>query len=188
MRTKIRHILFDLKTALRKPRYSEKVFCIGYYKTGTSSCGKAFELLGYRNRSFNKKLWRGHYANKNFFKILEHATKFDSFDDAPWLKEDMIPLLDKVFPRSKFVYLERDEESWLKSLNNWTFKQTGKYPDLEKGLADYRKHRAFVLDYFKDRPADILIMKVSDEDAFVKLAKFLGKETTHRAMPHENKT
>jgi hypothetical protein len=188
MRTRIKHLFFECILFFRKPKYSHKVFCIGYNKTGTTSCGKAFEILGYRNCSFNQKLWRQEYKNKEFLKILNFASKFDSFDDLPWLKEDMIQLFDKVFPHSKFIYLERDEESWLRSLNNWSYKRTGKYPDLEKELNDFRNHRTFVMNYFKDRPQDMLSINISNEDAFIKLAKFLGKETKKRQMPHENKT
>lgn len=192
MRTKIKKLLSNFLTKLislfRKPVYSNKVFCIGYYKTGTTSCGKAFEILGYRNCSFDKKIWRVDYKSGNFSKILKHASKFDSFDDTPWLKEDMIPLLDKTFPNSKFVYTDREEQSWVKSYNNWTFKQTGKYPDLEKGLSDFKKHKAFVTEYFKDRPNDFLVINVADKNAFSKLAMFLGKQTTHTSFPHENKT
>jgi hypothetical protein len=188
MRARFRSFLFQLGVLFRRPEYGAKVFCIGYFKTGTSSCGKAFELLGYRNASFNPRVWRNWYKSGNFQKVLDYTARFDSFDDVPWLKEDMIPLLDKTFKGSKFVYLERDEDSWKKSLYNWTFKQTGKYPDLERGLQQYRNHRNFVFDYFKDRPEDLLVLRVADDDAFMKLAAFLGKEVPFRKMPHENKT
>ena len=188
MKIKGIHFWYHLKVFLRRPNYSNKVFCIGYNKTGTTSCGKAFRLLGYNNLSYNEQLFREEYKQEHFLKLLNYASKFDSFDDLPWLREDMIPLLDKVFPNSKFVYLEREEESWKKSYYNWVFKQTGQYPDLEVGLAAYRAHRAFVMDYFKDRKEDLLIISVFESDSFVRLAKFLGKETTHTQMPHENKT
>lgn len=187
MRIKINQLIYQFQIWFRKPSYSAKVFCIGYNKTGTTSCGKAFELLGYRNSSFEERIWRGLYKNDEFLKLLNYASKFDSFDDLPWLKEDMIPLLDKVFPNSKFVYLEREEASWLKSLNNWSYKRTGVYPDLEKELVDFKKHRAFVTEYFKDRPNDLLSIDVTDKKAFMKLAGFLGKVSSEREMPHENK-
>jgi hypothetical protein len=187
LKTKIKLLLIRLQIEFRKPTYSGKAFCIGYNKTGTTSCGKAFEILGYRNLSFNRRIMR-EYENRHLSRVLKCASKFDSFDDIPWLKEEMIPLLDKNFPNSKFVYLERDEESWKKSLSSWTYKITGKYPNIEKETENYRNHRKFVLEYFKNRTNDFLILNVSDEDAFAKLAKFLGKETSIKQMPHLNKT
>jgi len=179
----------DLELALRKPKYTSKVFCIGYNKTGTTTFGKSLEMLGYRNSSFNKKVWREYYKNNEIDKILAYTAKFDSVDDLPWLKEDMIPILDKAFPDSKFVYLTRDEESWKKSLYEWTYKMTGEYPDLDKRLEDFRNHKKFVFDYFKDRPADqFLSLDIRDEKGFKKLAEFLGKSASQEKFPHHNKT
>ncbi|MDF2436999.1 MAG: hypothetical protein K0Q95_1375 [Bacteroidota bacterium] len=188
MRKKFKDLLNLLKLKFRKSTYSGKVFCIGYNKTGTTSCGRAFELLGYKNVSFEGKNWRGLYKNKQYLQLLNYAAKFDSFDDLPWLKEDMIVLLDKVFPNSKFVYLERDLDSWRKSYYNWTYKITGQYPDMEKGVSNFLAHREFVMQYFKDRQNDLLIMKISEPGGFKKLAEFLGKKTDQTEMPHENKT
>ena len=48
MRTRVEQLFLKVKIFLRKPQYTNKVFCIGYNKTGTTSCGKALELLGDR--------------------------------------------------------------------------------------------------------------------------------------------
>lgn len=188
MRTRIKRLIKKLSEKLRPADYSPKLICIGFNKTGTSSCGKAFELLGYRNLSYDQNIWRELYKKGRYDELIQIASKYDSFDDLPWLKEDMIVLLDKKFPGSKFVYLEREEESWKKSIYNWTYKEKGHYPDMEKVLGEYKAHRNFVLDYFKERPLDLLKLNVSSEDAFATLAGFLGKKAPQRAMPHENKT
>lgn len=184
----ILNFIFELKYLVSPSKYNTKVFCIGYNKTGTTTIGKALEILGYRNSSFNKRVWREYYKKGKIDKIIRYTSKFDSFDDLPWLKEDMIPLLDNKFPNSKFIYLERDEESWLNSYKNWTYKQTGKYPDLDLGLNNFRKHGTFVKDYFKKRENDILYLNVRDENAFEKLAWFLGKISPQKELPHFNKT
>lgn len=180
--------IFETQFLLTKPTYGGKVFCIGYNKTGTTTVGEAFKLLGLHNSSFNKKVWRKYYKEGNFYQILRYTARFDSFDDLPWLKEDMIPLLDKVFPGSKFVFLERGEEEWLRSYKNWTFKVKGFHPDLEEGLKAFKAHRAFVLDYFSKRQKDFLILNISDEKAFEKLGLFLDRKPPHAKLPHYNKT
>lgn len=173
---------------LKPSDYGPKVFCIGFNKTGTTSCGKAFELLGLRNKSFDTFIWRELYKNGHIGRVLKIASKYDSFDDLPWLKEEMIVLLDKTFPGSKFVYLERDEESWKKSIYYWTYKEKGVYPDMDRVLSEFREHKKFVFEFFKGRSKDLLVIDVSEPDAFHKLAKFLGKEAPFAHMPHENKT
>lgn len=177
------HLLF------RKEKYDAKVFCVGYNKTGTTSLGKALKLLGYRHTSFNKRVWRDFYSNGKTDKIIRYTAKFEAFDDLPWLKEDMIPILDKSFPGSKFIYLERDEESWAKSNDKWRQKLFGRIPNLEEDLEKFRNHREFVLNYFKDRsPDDFIVMNIQEKGGFKRLADFLGKETDQTDFPHQNKT
>ena len=185
----VHNFLKRIELAFRQPKYNSKVFCIGYNKTGTTTLGKSLEMLGYRHSSFNKKVWRKFYKNNEIVKILKYTAKLDSVDDLPWLKEDMIPILDRVFPNSKFIYLTRDESSWKKSLYNWRYKIKGTYPDIKESLKKFRKHKDFVLDYFKDRPTNqFIVLDIKDGDGFKKLADFLGKKTTRKKFPHYNKT
>lgn len=186
---KVLDYFLDLALVFRKSKYDSKVFCIGYNKTGTTTLGKSFEELGLRNKSYSTKIWMNYYMNNEIVKILKYTSKFESFDDLPWLKEDMIPILDKVFPGSKFVYLVRDETSWKKSYFNWRNKVFGDSPDVEKAWGEYQAHNKFVMEYFKDRPADeFIILNVRDENGFKKLADFLGKKTNRNSFPHFNKT
>lgn len=185
----IKNILFDIVLFFRKETYSGKVFCIGYNKTGTTSLGESLRILGYKHSSYSDKVWLKYYGNNKIVEILKYTAKFESLDDLPWLKEDMIPILDKVFPNSQFIYLTRDEESWKKSIYHWTYKMTGEYPDVDKCLEEYRVHRNFVYDYFKDRSKEeFLVLDISEEKGFKKLADFLGKETDCDDFPHFNKT
>ena len=185
----ISRVLERFSFELRKEAYGPKVFCIGYNKTGTTSIGVALKQLGYRHSSFNKKVWRVYYKNNRVMDILRYTAKFDSFDDLPWLKEDMIPILDRVFLGSKFIYLTRDETSWKKSIYHWTFKIKGYYPDVDEEYRKFLKHSDFVKDYFSDRSRDIIYIDVSDPDAYNKLAEFLGVEYHgDGALPHHNKT
>ncbi len=183
------YLFKEIKLYFKKPVYNSKVFCIGYNKTGTTTLGKSLEQLGLNNSSFNKKVWRKYYANKQFDKILKYTAKFDSTDDLPWLKTDMIPLLDQTFPNSKFIYLTRDEESWKNSLMKWTFKVKGFYPNIEEELILFREHKAFVLDYFKNRPKDqFIILDIKDQKGFKKLAHFIGRTPIQDHFPHFNKS
>lgn len=184
----VKHLAVIFLAKFRKSNYNAKIFCIGFNKTGTTSFGKSLGMLGLKNSSFNRRVWRRYYRNNEIVKILEYAAKFDSLDDLPWLKEDMIPIVDRVFPNSKFIYLERDEESWQKSMYNWTFKKTGKYPDMEIKLKEFREHKKFVMEYFKDREDVFLILDIKDPMGFRKLADFLGKKSIQNHFPHFNKT
>lgn len=175
-------------TPFYKKRYNAKVFCIGFNKTGTTSFGAAMRQLGFRHASFSQQIW-GLYKSNDIVDILQYTAKFESLDDLPWLKDDMIPVLDRVFPGSKFVYLERDEQSWMKSMNSWWYKIFGEYPDLDAKLEEYRAHREFVYDYFKGRSSEsFIVLDVRDPEGYTKLGEFLGVPVPSASIPHLNKT
>ena len=185
----LKHKTVLANSRLRKSNYGPKIFCIGFNKTGTTSLGKSLAMLGYHNLSFNRGIWRDLYPSNRSEEILDIASRFDSFDDLPWLKEDMIPLLDKKFPGSKFIYLERDEASWRNSMYHWTYKKTGNYPDIDQKFKEFIDHRDFVLDYFKNRPKeDFIVLNIRDPKGFRKLSEFLEKEVLQDKFPHFNKT
>ena len=54
--------------------------------------------------------------------------------------------------------------------------------------ARYEKHNADVLEYFKDRPGDLLVINVSDEEAYRKFVDFIGVDSPYDSFPWENKT
>lgn len=189
LRAAAKRILDDFRIFFYPKSFGPKVFCIGYNKTGTTSLGKSLGLLGFKNSSFNRKVWRKFYKQGKIEKVIQFTARFESFDDLPWLKEDMIPLLDQRFPGSKFIYLERDEASWKQSYQKWTHSVTGNTPDAEQGWAGYLKHREFVLDYFKDASSDsFLTLTIKDPQGLEKLGNFLGRKAPQAGFPHFNKT
>ena len=189
VREKIKSIYKKLNLLFVPEKYNSKVFCIGYNKTGTTSLGESLIILGYKHSSYDNKVWFDYYAKNKIVKIMKYTAKFESLDDLPWLKEDMIPILDKVFPGSKFIYLTRDEESWKKSIYHWTYKLTGEYPDLQKCIKEYRLHHDFVFEYFKDRSEkEFLVLDIKEKGGFKRLANFLDKTPINDDFPYYNKT
>lgn len=55
-------------------------------------------------------------------------------------------------------------------------------------VAHYKRHNQEVMDYFKDRPDDLLIINVADPKAYKKFVSFLGVESPNDDFPWENKT
>ena len=50
---------------------------------------------------------------------------------------------------------------------------------------DYNKE---IIDYFKERPKDLLVLNLSEENAFQKFINFLDIKTSLTNFPWENKT
>jgi hypothetical protein len=54
--------------------------------------------------------------------------------------------------------------------------------------AHYERHNADVLEYFKDRPNDLLVINLSDKDAYQRFVEFVGIDSPFESFPWENKT
>lgn len=55
-------------------------------------------------------------------------------------------------------------------------------------INSYENHNLEVVNYFKDRPKDLLIINLSEKDAYLKFCNFIGVETKENSFPWENKT
>lgn len=60
--------------------------------------------------------------------------------------------------------------------------------DKEFYMAYYKKHNAQVIEYFKYRPNDLLVLNVADSSAMKLLCDFLEVKYTGQVMPHLNKS
>lgn len=177
---------------VRKP-YNEhynKVFCVGWVKTGTTSFAQAMRRLGFKHQSFDVDIWRKWYGKGDIHKIINHAKYFDSFDDLPWNKTEILERFDSEFPNSKFILLERDSEQWFNSLIRWR-KTKGKDTALDKDseIKYYEERNQYIRDYFSgDKKDQLLIMNLANGDGYKKLCPFLHLPVLDEPFFHSNQT
>jgi hypothetical protein len=73
--------------------------------------------------------------------------------------------------------------------NRMTFTTPEDDPYRKEILLDYySNHNKHVMEYFRHRPEDLLILNVAESDAYRKLGAFLGKEPASADFPWENHT
>lgn len=182
-------------------KISQKIFGIGWAKTGTTTLGKVLQILGYKHKTQDfalvEELMQG-----RFEAIKRVVHEHDSFEDWPWLL--MYKQLDVLFPNAKFILTIRDEQSWLKSYRNMLSKEPPStqrtnemrsflyglaFPDVsdEALLARYRAHNQEVLNYFSHRSEQLLVVDWTKEEAWERICTFLNKEVPKQPIPHENK-
>jgi len=159
----------------------EKVFCIGMYKTGTTSVGKALEVLGLRtfhgtnpildvgNDKFD---WRPDEFAKYRDKFRNLTSLYDAFEDYPfmWIYREM----HEDFPDARFILTERDSRQVAQSdINMW--KQLGRspIPDAQVFIDRYERHHAAVLDYF-GHSDQLLRIRLGSSNEWQELSEFLG--------------
>lgn len=174
---------------------TQKVFCIGWHKTGTTTLGDALLILGYKVMGARLDFAEPLLKNEIDF-ILEDVKFFDALQDMPWAA--LYEELDRNYPNSKFILTIRDEESWLNSasrhfkdldvpLHKWLYGKGVLKGNEEIYLNRYRAHNVGVMDYFRDRPRDLLIMDFSKGHGWVELCNFLETPIPRRKFPHSNK-
>jgi hypothetical protein len=172
-----------------------KVFCIGFHKTGTTSLEVALKRLGYRvTGCFGTK--DPDIGEKVYDMADVLVQKFDAFEDNPWpiiYKE-----LDRNYPDSKFILTIRPSESWIRSLvrdfaltetpmRKWIYGVGCPEGNEDIYVQRYEEHNREVLEYFKDRPNDLLIFDMPGGDGWEQLCPFLGADIPKKSFPHANK-
>jgi len=157
-----------------------KIFCIGMFKTGTTTMGRLFEQMGYK--SFNGPDWR--FENDHFEPsyqrfmeqkelIDEIIAQYDTFQD--WPAMYLYPYFDEVCEGAKFIYTYRDAAAVAKSdMNMWGTmgKDKKTIPDAQKFIDRYEAHEKAVLTYF-DGHKNFLKVKVGDPKDIKRIYDFL---------------
>ncbi len=174
-----------------------KVFCIGAHKTGTTSLEVALTKLGYRVQgSFGTK--DPDIAEKVHEMAYAMAEDYDAFEDNPW--PILFKELDQRFPGSKFILTRRPPDAWIRSMvkdfattetpmRRWIYGETAGCPEGNEDIyvERYERHNREVLEYFRDRPDDLLVFELPKGDGWEKLCAFLGHDVPDEPFPHANK-
>ena len=194
-----------------KIKWINKIFEIGVMKTGTTSLGSAFDILGFKRCGWSPKIAKLFKESQNDYEILfNEINKYDAFEDGPWHDCDF-RILDKKYPNSKFILLERDDTSWIRSLEHHTnrmYERANRIYDKNdiqksatdfwnKGWEDPDKFKQIMINfknqkykkiknYFSERPNDLLSMKISE--GWSPLCNFLNKPIPNREFPKDNIT
>lgn len=174
-----------------------KIIGVGFQKTGTSTLREALKILGYKVKDTSSRalipILKGNYA-----KVLKMIRKYDAVEDTPWYK--IYKELDSLLPDSKFILTTRDSESWYQSVNRhignlrsadheWIYGRGKGLPkdDKENTIKVFLNHNREVINYFKGRPNDLLVLDFTKDDKWEKLCEFLNKEVPKVPFPHYNK-
>lgn len=180
----------------------EKIFCIGMNRTGTTSVGKSLELLGYKLKGEVAKQdkWMMKDNMDVISYVLEVSENYQAFTHEPW--NVLYKELDKKYKNAKFILTLRDEKSWLKSFYNY-FKYTDNewapfllktygINNIDEGddeffLEKFRLHNLSVINYFKGRISDLLVINVFEGDGWNKICPFLNIDIPAKPFPFVNK-
>ncbi len=173
---------------------SPKVFGIGFHKTATTSLATALRLLGYRVTGPNgvRDPDIARTARPLAFRLAE---RFDAFQDNPW--PILYRELDQRYPGSRFVLTVRPSEEWIRSvvhhfgaettpMRRWIYGAGAPLGNETAFLARYERHNREVQEHFRDRPADLLVLRITAGEGWERLCPFLGDPVPEAPFPHVN--
>ncbi len=178
-----------------------RIFGIGWAKTGTTTLGDGLKILGYRHQGQDLALVR-HLDRGDLAPILRVASRYESFEDWPWLL--LFRELDTAFPGSRFVLTTREPSSWLASYRNMLGGQGQAtermnrirrslyglpFPNVsDDALLDrFARHNREVREYFASRPSDLLVVDWARGHGWAELCAFLGRPVPLQPFPHSNR-
>jgi hypothetical protein len=181
---------------------SQKIFGIGFHKTGTASLAQALRLLGYRvthgiviNGPKGVTVAPPVTTEKILPIAVASARGADAVCDNPF------PLLyrelDTAFPNSKFILTLRDPQDWLESIQRhfgrrdsdalqWIYGVPRVAGNEARCLRVYNAHNAAVRAYFAKRPNDLLEIDFAKREGWNRLCAFLGRPIPNVPFPHDN--
>ncbi len=176
-----------------------KYFCIGHFKTGTSSYSKAMNQLGLIDLHFPPN-YTSQLNEKGV--IPWELRPWDSMSN---LHEVEYPQCDALYPDSKFILTTRDTDTWLKSIHThmkktWPtslqtvfdarFQKIYGVPCIGPAFREsifrkaFEQHEEAVRDYFSNTDRLVVLNLDSGEDLMKKLSDFVGIAPSY---PHANK-
>ena len=172
-----------------------KVFVIGFHKTGTTSLENALQQLGYKVYSGDKNLLKFSEKSDLLAYIQTVLQDWDAVQDMPWplfYKE-----LEELYPDAKFILTLRDTEEWIDSVvRHWgsikvpLHKKIYNVPCAEGFESTYtemyQKHNQEVLQFFRNKP-NFLVMKQGKDFNYKTLCNFLQLEIPNEQFPHSRK-
>lgn len=178
----------------------EKIFGVGLYKTGTTTLGQCFKILGYKHGGGHWNIlgdyWGEHSEKwpRYYAKIFQRVRRFESFEDAPYCY--VYEELDREFPNAKFILtLRKSPQALAESERRWHLSQANKHlsnEELCQIKKRYELHNEAVRAYFSGRPEKFLEVCWENGDGWQKLCDFLdcpvpvGSDGKPLPLPREN--
>lgn len=191
-------------------QHDGKIFCIGFYKTGTTTLYDALRTLGYHTvngdtpgsypgaddgATLIRQIDAGNYRLPTF-------EMFDAFSDNPYFR--IWRQIYEQFPDARYILTVRDETRWIEScvkfyrhrrirpMRVWMFgphANPASSPESRQAWLDaYRAHNAAVREFFARRPQQYFEFDPTTEGRWDRLCAFLGAPAPARPWPHANPT
>ena len=186
----------------------DRIFGIGFSKTGTTSLTRALRILGYKTNHFPYSALRFEAGRLRL--DMERISRWDAVTDSPVAL--FYDRLAEKFENAKFILTVRDIDSWLDSCecnHVWPGdyvrnKGIRKLPHIRTILSlhhhvfgserfhratfrdAYERHVTQVREYFAANGHDLLVTDICGGDGWEPLCRYLGAPIPDQPFPRDN--
>jgi|TARA_Y100000310_G_C20473360_1_gene711179 hypothetical protein len=178
----------------------KKVFFIGFAKTGTISLFAAMgSIFGFKcfhgggrdlHRTKDETIVE-ELKRRGYSEMLKDC---DVYIDWEYLS-NKFEVVYKHFPDAKYIFNTRNVDDWIESLKRHhsmlsqdSIEKSGWYfVDEEERREYYDNHTKKVLDFFKDKQGQFLVLNICSGDGYEKLCPFLGLDIPEKSFPYLHK-
>jgi len=136
-------------------KFSEKVFCIGFNKTGTTSVEQALSNFGYCLGNYGiAVMLLFDWYRRDCSRLIRFCQTAQAFQDIPFSLPETYRYLDEAFPDAKFILTIRDSKDlWFQSLVKYhtkRFSSDKSRPPTQEDLGNTGyPYKGFLLDMMK---------------------------------------
>lgn len=95
-----------------------KLFCIGWNKTGTTTLEAVLRAYGYQmpNQQVQELRLTLPVFRCDYTELRRFVDRYDAFQDLPFSQGEAYAAVDALFPDSRFILSERDPDVWFESM------------------------------------------------------------------------
>ena len=155
-----------------------KLFCIGYNKTGTTTLATVLRFLGYRLPKQQEQEVRltKQCFDTNYSEFVSFVSSYDAFQDMPFSQGLTYVVADSLFPNSKFILSERDPEHWFNSLTSFHRKLFGMDDLSQLRESDIKERFKYLYPGYVHENKRRLLTTFDGEDSFTDWNKLYDKD------------
>lgn len=169
----------------------DTVFVIGRSKTGTSSVKDFLKSYGSKHLTINRWVTRK-YLQKDYDFLISLISKYNSFDDKPWNRLDVIEKVMELDLNIGFIYTYRDPKERFDSMVRYAKKISEDIPgeNTRKDSSNSDIKHIKEVEYYAGKfGKNILFIDVTkSNNRAQEIHNFLGFDGPIKNFPHSNKT
>jgi Sulfotransferase domain len=179
----------------------QKVFCVGFQKTGTTSLGRALEVLGYTVCGYQQFRDLAHVPTAHVGQLVRERAltllrDYSAFADTPW--PVLYDACDRASPGSRFIHVIRDEDRWIQSVvddfgefdnsvHEWIYGHGHPKGNESAYIERYREHNQKVAHYFRGKSRQYVLLNLDRGQVnWDGVCSFLDIDTPKVPWPHLN--